>query len=229
LPQELLTKLFNLAAEKNTIVLSDEVYRPVFHSILPTSPAFPSSLLSVTGDTPYANVIVTGSMSKAYALAGIRVGWIASRSKELIEQIHDARHYTTISVSQIDSKVAAFALSRNTVHKLLGRNIALARENLQLLSKWVDRHDDIVSWVKPLAGTTAWLRFHRDGKDVDGDELCLRLVKETGVLWGTGSSFGPEFKSYARVGYVCETDVLKEGLDKVKLWLKKNFDDVPLL
>jgi aspartate/methionine/tyrosine aminotransferase len=140
----------------------------------------------------------------------------------------NARHYTTISVSQLDSQVAAYALSPSTVHSLLARNISLARTNLAIVEKFVDRHDDFISWVKPFAGTTVFLRFHRDGKDIDGAVLCRRLVEEIGVLWAPGSVFGKEFPGYVRIGYVCETDVLKDGLEKVRVWLRKEFDDLPL-
>ena len=168
-------------------------------------------------------------MSKAYSLAGIRVGWVASRNPNLSRKIYEARHYTTISVSQLDSRVAAFALSPHTVHSLVARNIQLAKKNLELLEKFVIRHDDICDWVKPVAGTTAFIRFHQGGKPIDSTELCQRFNDEIGVLLVPGGhSFGKEHKGYVRVGFVCETEVLKEGLDKMKIWLKKEFDTVSL-
>jgi aspartate/methionine/tyrosine aminotransferase len=168
-------------------------------------------------------------MSKAYSLAGIRVGWIASRASKLISKIYETRHYTTISVSQLDSQVASYALSSNTIHSLLARNVRLAKTNLEIMEKFIDRHDDWISWVKPVAGTTAFIKFSRNGKEVDADMLCERLVKDAGVLWAPGSVFGKEFGAYARVGFACETEVLREGLDKARVWLRKAYDDVPLL
>jgi aspartate/methionine/tyrosine aminotransferase len=226
LTRPMLAKIIELAESKNIMILSDEVYRPIFHSISPISTDFPPSILSMG----YANTIATGSLSKAYSLAGIRVGWIASRNPEIVEKIASARHYTTISVSQLDSSVAAYALSPHTVHALIGRNIQLAKTNLEILEKFVIKHDDICEWVKPIAGTTAFLRFHRDRKAIDDVAFCRRLVQETGVLWAPGSySFGEEHKGYVRIGYVCETDVLKEGLDKVRIWLRKEFDDLEVV
>lgn len=186
---------------------------------------FPPSILSLG----YANTVSTSSMSKAYSLAGIRTGWIASRSPEIVETCARARDYTTISVSQLDEQVAAFALSPSTVHALLGRNIELAKTNLELLRKWVDRHDDICSWLPPKAGTTAFVKFHREGQIVDSTAFCKGLLDATGVLFAPGKEcFGPEFEGFVRVGYCCETEVLKAGLDKAKVWLRKEFDDVPL-
>lgn len=225
LPKSLLTSVIEVAKAHNITVFSDEVYRPVFHGISPIADEFPPSILSMG----YDNVLATGSLSKAYSLAGIRVGWIATRRKEFITRIRVVRDYTTISVSQLDSQVAAFALAPHTVHRLLARNIQLAKTNLDILERFVIKHDDVCEWVKPVAGTIAFIKWHQDGKPVNAEQLCRRLIEEVGVMWSPGdTSFGSEFKGYVRIGYVCETEVLKEGLEVARTWLRKNFDDVGL-
>jgi aspartate/methionine/tyrosine aminotransferase len=217
--------LSDYAESKSIPILSDEVYRPLFHSISPLDPDFPPSLLS----TGYKNTLATGSLSKAYSLAGLRVGWIASRNKDLIETIAKVRDYTTISVSQLDQSVASFALSPETIHALLGRNIQLAKANLELLERFVIKHDEYCSWVKPRAGTTAFVKFERDGELVDAVALCKALQASTGVMLLPGDCFGDEFKGYVRFGYVNRTEVLKEGLEKMRVWMRREFDDVPLV
>jgi len=225
LGKSLLQQIIDVAAEKNIIIHSDEVYRPLFHSITPMDSEFPPSIISMG----YDRVIATGSMSKAYSLAGIRTGWIASRDQSTVEQIAEARHYTMISVSQLDEQVAAFALDPNTVHSLLSRNIQLAKKNLEILEKFVIKNDDACEWVKPKAGTTAFVRFHRDGQPVDSVDFCEKLLEKTGVLFVPGSyCFGEDFKGYVRIGYVNHTDTVKEGLDKVTQFVRKNLDEVKL-
>ncbi|KAH6878153.1 pyridoxal phosphate-dependent transferase [Alternaria rosae] len=220
-----LQELIDIATEKDITIMSDEVYRPLFHSIIPIDKEFPPSLLSMG----YKNVIVTGSMSKAYSLAGIRIGWIASRSSEIIEKIASARHYTTISVSYFDEAIAAYALHSSTVHSLLARNIQLARTNLALLEKFQLKNEDECEWVKPVAGTTAFVKFHREGKPVDSVDFCKKLLEATGVMFVPGSTcFGEEFKGYVRIGFVNQTDVVKEGLDAVTKFIRKNLDEVDL-
>jgi aspartate/methionine/tyrosine aminotransferase len=225
LPKFHLQKLVDLASSKNIPILSDEVYRPLFHSISPISSDFPPSLLSMG----YPNVLVTGSLSKAYSLAGLRVGWVASRSSELIEACASARDYTTISVSLLDQSVAAFALSPETIHALLGRNVALAKANLELLERWVIKHDEFCEWVKPVAGTTAFIKFSRDGKRVDAKALCEAVQEKTGVMLLPGDvGFGDEFKGYVRFGFVNRTEIVKEGLEELRKFMRKEFDDIPL-
>ena len=220
-----LEQLVAVATEHNIIIHADEVYRPIFHSIGPLDKEFPPSLMSMG----YNNVLVTGSLSKAYSLAGVRVGWIASREPALIEKIAAARHYTTISVSGLDEQVAAFALSPATVHGLLARNIQLAKTNLALLEKFVLKNEDECEWVKPVAGTTAFVKFHREGKPVDSVDFCKRLLEKTGVMFVPGShSFGEEFKGYVRIGFVNDTEIVRQGLDEASKFVRKNLEDVDL-
>lgn len=225
LPKSLLHKLIDFAESKQLTIMADEVYRPIFHGIAPMDSEFPPSLLSLG----YKNVIVTGSLSKAYSLAGIRIGWIASRNQDLIEKFASTRDYTTISVSKIDQSIAAFALSPETIHALLGRNIQLAKTNVAMLEKWIIKHDEFASWEKPVAGTTAFVKFERDGKRIDAKAFCQDVQEKTGVMLLPGDvGFGEEFKGYVRFGFVCETQVLKDGLEALRVYMRKEFDDVPL-
>jgi aspartate/methionine/tyrosine aminotransferase len=222
IPKSVLTGLVDRARERNIIVLSDEVYRPLFHGISPIDEEYPPSLISMG----YARTVVTSSMSKAYALAGIRIGWIASRDKSIIEMLASGRDYTTISVSQVDDRIASYALSASVLHALLRRNINLAKTNLAMLEAFVDKHDEICSWVKPTAGTTAFIKFENDGKPVDDVELCLDLLEKTKVMVMPGSRcFGhdKDFRGFVRFGYVCETEILVEGLARLEKYLKGEF------
>ena len=225
IPKPMLDSLVEIAEEHNLIIMADEVYRPLFHSMSPCSPDFPPSVLSL----PYTKVIATGSLSKAYSLAGIRVGWIASRSSELIEACAQARDYTTISVSQLDDQIAAYALSQGCIHGLLGRNIKLAQQNLATLDNFVESFRWACEWVKPVAGTTAFIKFSKLGEEVDDVVFCEKLLEETGVMLCPGSRcFGQEFKGYVRFGFCCETDVLDEGLEKLREFMKKGYQTLPL-
>lgn len=227
IPKSTLKAIIEFAREKGVTVLSDEVYRPLFHGIGPGDDEYPPSMLNLG----YDNVIVTGSMSKAYSLAGIRLGWVASRSRDLVEAISSARDYATISVSQLDDAVAAYALGPDVLHSLLARNIQLAKTNVDILEKFIDRFDDYVSWTKPKAGSTAFIKFSRDGEAVDDVALCRHVLKKVNVMLVPGSrcfgkythAEGENFKGYVRLGYVCHTAVLEEALEKLGQYLKTEF------
>lgn len=170
-------------------------------------------------------------MSKAYSLAGLRVGWIASRDRNLIEAFASARDYTTISVSAIDDAIASHALAPACVHNLLKRNLELAQKNLAILEKFIESHRWACDWVKPRAGTTAFVRFSKDGKPVDDVAFCEMLLEKTGVMFVPGKAcFGgdKDFAGYVRMGFVNETDVLTDGLEALKSFMQDGYEKVPV-
>jgi aspartate/methionine/tyrosine aminotransferase len=151
----------------------------------------------------YDRGISTGSMSKAFSLAGLRLGWVAAPT-ELIRELTIHRDYNTISVGMIDDLLASIALE--SADAILDRNRALTRANLAALSEWVDAQPHI-SWIKPRSGTTALLKHDLP---LTSRDLCVRLVEETGVMLTPGSAMGME--GYLRIGYASNPRVLAAGL-----------------
>ncbi|KAK4132826.1 PLP-dependent transferase [Trichocladium antarcticum] len=214
IPKSVLKEIVAFAKARNIIVFSDEVYSPLYHSLPPDQDAPPSVLA-----LGYEKTVATGSMSKAFALAGIRTGWIASRDPAIIDALAAARDYTTISVSQLDDQVASYALSEPVLGPLLARNRQLAQANLGMLSAFVERHAGVCSWVTPTAGTTALVQFKRGGVPVDDASFVLDVLDKTKVLFMPASpcfGHGKDFKGFVRIGYVCETEVLVDALVKLE-------------
>lgn len=226
IPRTKLEEITEIAREKDITILSDEVYRPLFHSIGPGDDDFPPSALNAG----YNKVIVTGSLSKAYSLAGIRTGWIACRNKEILEACAATRHYTNISVSRLDEAVAAEALSESCIHSLLARNIQLAKSNLAMLQSFIDDHRWSCSWVKPVAGTVTFVKFAKMGKPINDEIFCDQLQEKTGVMFVPGSKCfggGQDFKGYVRIGFVQEKEVLEGGLAALRKFMEDHFADLP--
>ncbi|KAF5685409.1 type I transaminase [Fusarium denticulatum] len=224
IPSSVIGRIAKFAEENGIILFSDEVYRPLFHG--GASGGDHTEVPRPVTTLDYRKTIATGSMSKGYALAGIRVGWIASRDRSIISAIMLARDYTTISVSQIDDQIARFALSPEVKPALVQRNIRLARTNAAILKDFMDRYKSVCSWVEPKAGTTAFIRFNdKNGDPVDDVKLCLDLLEKAKLLFVAGSRcFGgdADFKGYVRMGYVCETDVLVDGLKELGAYIDKS-------
>ncbi|EEH45154.2 uncharacterized protein PADG_01304 [Paracoccidioides brasiliensis Pb18] len=232
IPRSTLESIIQVAREHSIIVISDEVYRPLFHSITPADPEFPPSVMSLG----YENVVVSGSMSKAYSMAGIRVGWLASPNVELVKKCEKWRAYTVISVGQIDQQIASYALDE-CLHKLLKRNNDLARHNLGLLEGFIEQHRWACDWVKPVGASVAFVRFSKMGKPVDDVEFCERLLEKEGVLVVPGNlcfgnrdenGNGRDFKGYVRIGFVGETKTLEGALEGLRAFMRDGFEDVPV-
>lgn len=195
IPEAMLRQIAAIAGEVGAWVLADEVYRGIDQD----GGGFTASMADL-----YERGISTGSMSKPWALAGLRLGWVVAPS-ELIEAVSIHRDYTTISVGRIDDLLAGVALeSREAV---LGRARRITRTNLAVLDAWVAGRPD-VSYLKPAGGTTALLRYDAP---IDSYALCVRLLEETGVMLTPGDAFG--VPGTVRIGYAYDTETLQTGLD----------------
>ena len=182
-------------------VLCDEVYRGTDQ----TGDGFTASIADL-----YEKGISTGSMSKTYSLAGLRLGWIVA-PKDLLHAVSIHRDYNTISVSMLDDHFAAIALEHRA--RILSRSQAITRGNLAILSDWVAKEPRI-SWVKPQSGTTALLKYDLP---LTSQEFCVRLLEKTGVMLTPGSAM--DMEGYLRIGYANDPAILREGLSRMSRFL----------
>ncbi|MNI73819.1 Capreomycidine synthase [compost metagenome] len=149
-------------------------------------------------------------MSKAFSLAGLRLGWIVAPT-ELIHRVAIHRDYNTISVGMLDDHFACIALENK--EKILARNKSITRTNLEYLDQWIAKEPK-VSFVKPKSGTTALLKID---VDLSSRDLCVKQLESKGVMFTPGSAL--DIEGYVRIGYANNLSVLKEGLEKVSEFL----------
>jgi len=182
-------------------ILCDEVYRGIDQH----DPGTTASIADL-----YEKGISTGGMSKAFSLAGLRLGWIAApRAVRDAAMLH--RDYTTISVGVLDDHVATLALAGKD--RILARSRAITRTNLALLAEWVEREPRI-AWVRPRGGTTALLRYDLP---MPSEALSRALLAKTGVLVTPGSAM--DMEGHLRVGFANPTAALRAGLPLVSAFL----------
>ena len=200
--KEMLAQIAEIAAEAGSWVLCDEVYRG-------TDQHGAGMTTSITDI--YEKGISTAGMSKAYSLAGLRLGWVTA-PHTVIEDVMIHRDYDTISVGMVDDYLATVALEN--VDRLLERSHKITRGNLSYLSSWLDGETKL-SWVKPSSGTTALIKIELPIKSYD---FCVDLLQKTGVMFTPGAVMGME--GFIRVGYANNPDVLRAGLSRVSKYLK---------
>lgn len=198
----MLEEIARIARDVGAYVLCDEVYRGTGQSGDGMTP----SIVDV-----YEKGIATGGMSKAYSLAGLRVGWIVAPAN-VTDQVLIHRDYDTISVGMLNDHFAAMALENKDA--LLARSHRITRDNLAVLDAWVAGQPR-VSWVKPRAGTTAMLKL---AVPMTSREFCVDLLHKTGVMLTPGDAF--DMEGYVRLGYSNNTDVLTAGLERVAGYLR---------
>lgn len=203
IPDDMLYKIADIAKQSGAYILCDEVYRGLNHAGNP----FSVSIADI-----YEKGISTGSVSKVFSLAGLRLGWIAA-AEDIIQNINHQREYNTISVGILDDYFAALAIENKDV--IIKRNLGKIAEGKRILTDWAQK-EPLVNFICPQGGTTAFVRYNLPDSSV---ELCKRLQEETGVMILPGETL--ELDKYLRIGYGNNFKQLKKALEIFSNWLHK--------
>jgi aspartate/methionine/tyrosine aminotransferase len=179
-----LKALVAIAERHGAHFLSDEVYRLLEHDGQPLPAAVDCS----------ERALSLGVMSKSFALAGLRIGWIATRDRMLSARLASLKDYTTICNSAPSEILALIALRAKD--RVIARSRAIVRENLETLDAFFSRNADLFAWVRPRAGSVCFPALRRG----DVDEFAAALVEREGVLIVPGSQFGFPGNHF-RLGY----------------------------
>jgi len=154
-------------------------------------------------------------MSKAFGLAGLRLGWAACRNRDILDKMAAFKDYTTICTAAPSEFLAALALRQREA--ILKRNLEIIRGNLEHLNEFMAAHERHFDWRPPRAGPVAFpaVRFAADSGD-----FCSRLLRDQGVLLAPGRLFGAGAEHF-RIGFGRRDFPL--GLEKLSAFVKKNF------
>ena len=178
-----------LCQEHGILLFCDEVYRELEYD-----PAL--RLPSACDVNPLA--VSLGVMSKTYGLAGLRIGWIATRNADIYNRMAALKDYTTICNSAPSEFLAELALRHRD--QIAGRNLQIIADNLSLLDDFFARHADRFAWVRPKAGPIAFPHLLKGDVEI----FCDELVHESGVLLLPGSMYDHPGNHF-RVGFARKT------------------------
>ena len=205
LSDEEMKALDDFTAERGIQLVSDEVYHPIYHG-RPTQSA---------ARLPHATVI--GDLSKAFSLAGVRTGWMIEHDPRRREQYWNARAYFTITNTTTGEILAEIAIRQRDL--VLGKTQQVATRNLKLLDRFMAEHRDVLGWIPPLGGMTAfpWL------VSGENDRPFSQAAAERGILLAPGDCF--DAASHFRLGFAAAGDDFPKALDRfgafVKSWSAK--------
>lgn len=197
--------LHDFTAERGIVLVSDEVYHPIYHGN-PTKSA---------ARLPHATVIA--DLSKAFSIAGVRTGWMIEHNTQRRQEYWTARAYFSISNTTTGEILSEIAIrNRDTV---LGKTQEVATRNLKLLDRFMTEHRDILGWIPPQGGMTAfpWLVSGENARP-----FC-QAAAERGILLAPGDCF--DAPSHFRLGFAASGDNFAKALDRfgafVKSWSRK--------
>ncbi len=199
-----LKQIIDIAKKKNIVVFSDEMYRFLEHD--------PKTRISSACDL-YENAVSLFGMSKSFALAGTRIGWIATKNEEILKKVAFYKDYTTICNSAPSEILAIMALRAKD--QLLHRNLEIINQNLSVLDEFFNQHKNEFEWKRPVAGPIA---FPKLISEVKIDDFCLDLVEKNGVMLLPASVYDFE-SNFFRIGFARKN--MPEALGKLNEYLKK--------
>ena len=211
LSEEAMREISSLTDRHGAWILADEVY----------SGAETGAHVAVGGngdalaETPsfwgsHERVLVTGSLSKAYGLPGLRVGW-AIGPVSLISELWGRTDYTTIAPATLSDTLASVALHPQVRPRIISRTRSIVRSNLEVMREWATSQGDRFSYRAPDAGAICYLRYDTPVNSTAFAEL-LRTDKDLLVV--PGDHFGMD--GYLRVGFGNPKTELREGLSLVR-------------
>ena len=180
-----LDRLVAACESRGIALLSDEVYR-----LLEFDPADRLPAAATLGD----RTVSLGVMSKAFGLAGLRIGWIATRDAGLRGRVEAMKDYTTICASAPAEVLSLIGLRASD--SVLDRSRTIVTANLDLLDAFFQRNGERISWVRPRAGSVSFPRLARG----DADRLAEELIERESVVVVSGSHFEWDSRHF-RLGF----------------------------
>jgi aspartate/methionine/tyrosine aminotransferase len=191
--------------ENNLLLFCDEVYRESEYD-----PALRLPAACDMGD----HAVSLGVTSKTYGLAGLRIGWIATKNRNVYQSMASLKDYTTICNSAPSEFLAEVAL-RNR-QKLVSRNLGIIKNNLEIVDELFTRHADLFQWIRPTAGSMGFPKLLKD----DVEEFCDNLVRQAGVLLLPGTMYDDSEKHF-RIGLGRKN--LPQAVERLEEYLSKDY------
>ena len=186
-------------------ILADEVYRGAEREQEEETESFFGK---------YDKVISVGSMSKAYGLPGLRIGWVIA-PPDTIDSIWRHHEYTTIAATMLSNHLAAYALSPEVRPRLINRARNYIRNGFPVLQEWMDAQKGLFTYTPPQASAVSFIKYNLK---INSTELMLKLIKEASVFISAGDSFGMD--GHIRISFGQERKVLEEAFTRVQQTLE---------
>lgn len=177
-------RIIQVAAARGVTLFSDEMYRWLEYD---EAERLPSACEA------YEKAVTLGGLSKSFGLPGLRIGWLATRDRDLLHNAGGIKDYTTICSSAPSEVLGVIALRAK--ERIVSRNAGIIRSNLGLARRWFAERPTAFEWLDPVAGPVAFPRLLEPATTMAFAEAAVR---ERGVMIAPGEMF--DYPGHFRVG-----------------------------
>ncbi len=199
-----LQAVIDLCRKNNTLLFSDEMYRYLEYD---KKDRLPSAC------DLYENGISLFGMSKSFALPGLRIGWLSSKNKKLMQEIGAFKDYTTICNNAPGEILSIIALQNK--EQIVERNLTIISKNIQLLQSFFDVYPTLFNWLTPIAGP---ISFPELKTNIPVDDFCQKLIDQEKTMLLPASVYGFD-GNFFRIGFARKN--FSEGLEKLNSFMER--------
>lgn len=192
--------ILDIAERSGAWILSDETYAGAERIMKEETPSFWGA---------YEKVLITSSLSKAYGLPGLRIGWVVG-PEDVIADIWERHDYAAISTTILSNRLAAIALRPENRNRLIERGRDYIRRGFPILERWMRQHSPELNFVPPQAAAIAFVRYTMD---INSTELTNYFIDQGSVFVVPGDCFGLD--RYLRISFGLPEQYLSEGLSRL--------------
>lgn len=140
-------ELVSICRQREILLFSDEMYWGV---------AAEGSGPTESSCVRYEGAVTLGGLSKPYGLPGLRTGWLATQSKEVMAKLRHMKDYVTICGSAPSETLAIIALRHREA--LLARSRDVSQRNRAHFKAFCEEFHQLFEWApEPSVGLTAFV------------------------------------------------------------------------
>lgn len=203
-----LEKVCQLARENNILILADEIYNQLDYEKQYVSIASFENMKDYT--------IIVNGFSKAYAMTGWRMGYIAA-SKKHIDHILKVHQYTTTSQMTFAQIGMAKSIDQEDVKKEVQHMIQTFHERRTFIMEQLDQCENL-SYIKPHGAFYIMVDVSKTG--FNGQEFADKLL-DYGVAVVPASGFGKGLNNFIRISFASSKENIEEAFIRIKKLLSE--------
>ena len=208
IPRKSLEVIASLSQKYNFFVISDDIYNKMIYENK-------SEYISIaTLDNMRKRTLMIGSLSKTYAMDGWRIGYLIG-PENIIKQATKMHQHVLSCPNTFVQEGARVALtsSQDCVDKMVKE----FDRRRKLMMSYLD--DMGISYKPPQGAFYVFPSIKQFG--MNSEKFCDFLLNEARVAVVPGSAFGKLGEGYVRFSYTTDYELIKEGMERVKVALKK--------